>query len=91
MAVMFSTTAPTPDAATPPRPVTFSTCTTPGPTAPPPAAWPSTVASPGRVSSSRAGVTARNAVDDGVATAKVVAVVNSVWLPRSSKQSILIA
>jgi hypothetical protein len=56
-AVTFSTTAATPDAGTPPRPVTV-TVRDDEVTAPPPAPTPSTVTPPTRVSSNRAGVTA---------------------------------
>jgi hypothetical protein len=54
-AVMLRTTAATPEAGTPPRPVIWTFVVKPAPSAPPPADTPSTVANPGRVSSSRAG------------------------------------
>src|SRR5258706_15350300 len=57
-AVTFRTTASTPVAGTPPRPVTLTFTVCPGPTWPPAVARPSMVAEPGRVSRSRAGTRA---------------------------------
>src|SRR6478735_7960648 len=53
--VTFNATVPTPDAGTPPRPVTERFNVWPGPTLPTPANSPSTVAAPARVSNRRAG------------------------------------
>src|SRR5438445_24577 len=47
--VTFNTTAPTPDAGTPPRPTTLTSIVAPWPTAPPPLMSPSIVRLPGRV------------------------------------------
>ena len=57
-AVTCRATEPTPVAGTPPRPSTFTLTTSPAPTAPAPTPTPSAVVPPGRVSSSRAGVSA---------------------------------
>src|SRR5688500_13345950 len=55
VAVTLTTTAPTPAAGTPPRPVTTTSMVPWAATAPPPAARPSIVGRPPRVSSRRAG------------------------------------
>src|SRR5436305_693988 len=55
VAVALRTTAATPLAGTPPRPVTGNVWVPPGPTAPAPALIPSTVVAPGRLSRRRAG------------------------------------
>ena len=55
VAVTFNTTAPTPDAGTPPRPTTVRSTLLLWPGAPPPAKTPSIVVAPLRVSNKRAG------------------------------------